>query len=77
MSALLRDQLAMHQHLQRKAMRARHRYRRQPTDFHKRQKEAYRADAALFADALLMRVPTAHDEAVYALALPGFLHFQA
>jgi|GEM_PF-3998478 len=76
MSALLRDQLAMHQHLQRKVVRARRRHRRQPTAFHKRQKEACTADAALFTEALLMQVPTAHDEAVYALAIPGTLHFQ-
>ncbi|GAA3940700.1 hypothetical protein [Hymenobacter algoricola] len=64
----LDTQLAMRQHLQRHVMRARRRLLRRPTPFFVRALLASQQDADLFTDALLMQVPTAHDEAVYALA---------
>jgi hypothetical protein len=76
MAALI-CQLEMYQHLQRKVLRARRRHHRQPTAFHQRQLDACKADAYLFAQVLLMQVPTAHREAVYTLATPGILHFKS
>lgn len=70
MKTTLAEQLALYLRFQRKLARARRRMLRNPTPLMVRNFFAALEASTLFAESLLMLVPTAHDEAVYALSTP-------